>query len=180
MSRGMNRIWKSLLADRRKASAVVVLLAIGLLLWGRLMLKQVPRTATADPEPEAAMVEGLGEVDPAPLLPVVELPATSGAPSRDLFAFDPSLFIPVEQTDLSGDPAKSASTVSDDTSVERMVHEASKELRLQSTLFGESPRAMVNGRLLELGDEIAGFELVHVGERSAVLEKQGYRIRLEM
>lgn len=38
-----------LTADRRKFGAFLTLVALGLLLWGRLLLHNVPRTATAEP-----------------------------------------------------------------------------------------------------------------------------------
>ena len=42
--------WRAqLLAQKKKAALVFTMAALTLLLWGRLLLKEVPRTATARP-----------------------------------------------------------------------------------------------------------------------------------
>jgi hypothetical protein len=42
----------------RKVAAGVVVLAVGLLFWGRLMIQNVPRTAVADPERHTEAANG--------------------------------------------------------------------------------------------------------------------------
>ena len=44
----LRQAWRQLTADKKKLGLMVGLMAVGLLLWGRLMLKQVPQVATAD------------------------------------------------------------------------------------------------------------------------------------
>ena len=63
MSKVLKQTFRALTADKKKLSIVVVLLAMLLLLWGRLLLKRVPRTAVAEPEtttsdvPERSLAE---------------------------------------------------------------------------------------------------------------------------
>lgn len=54
----MQTIWQHVqrnLTSPRKLGLLLVVLALGLLLWGRLLLKEIPRTATARPEPTATL-----------------------------------------------------------------------------------------------------------------------------
>jgi hypothetical protein len=54
MSVTLRRFWIRLTADRRRFGILCAALAIGLLLWGRLIIvSQPPRTAVADPVPES-------------------------------------------------------------------------------------------------------------------------------
>lgn len=48
------QLWKQIAASRTRLTLVVSVLAVGLLLWGRLiLLERVPRIATADPDAAA-------------------------------------------------------------------------------------------------------------------------------
>ena len=50
MSSAKLKAWyKALIADKKRLSMTLGLLAIGLLLWGRLLIKDLPKTAVADP-----------------------------------------------------------------------------------------------------------------------------------
>lgn len=48
---------KKLFNSPRKIAGLIVVLAMGLLLWGRLMIQNVPRTAVADPERQAELAK---------------------------------------------------------------------------------------------------------------------------
>lgn len=88
MNEHIKRIKTQLLADKKKLSIMTALLAVALLMWGRLLLQKVPRTATA--EPVAAVVTDATPVTVATssvLRPVVHLPQTQPL-QRDLFALD--------------------------------------------------------------------------------------------
>lgn len=185
------RIKRQLIADRKKVGAMLCLLSVALLLWGRLLLKDVPRTAVAQPGAAVAAM------DSAP-------PASSSAKSsadknarieivlpqfpmshRDLFAFDPDYF-PTVETPVGNTSVvdKSASKSTDDSfrqqQLELAVQAQAKSLTLQSTLLGDVSRAMINGNLLEAGQSIQGFVLKEVRSRAVVLEKDGVEVILEM
>lgn len=55
------------------------------------------------------------------------------------------------------------------------------KLTLQATLTGSSPAAYISGELIRPGQQIAGFELVSVSDRAAVLRRDGthYTIRMQ-
>jgi hypothetical protein len=55
-----------------------------------------------------------------------------------------------------------------------------KGLTLQSTLLGQPPRAIINGRLLVPGDRINGFTLRRITRREVILEMNGFEVRLGM
>lgn len=191
MNATIARFKRQLLADRRKLAAMTCLLAVALLLWGRLLLKDVPRTAVAKPgERVAASVEGGAAVAPVKAVadknarPVVTV-AMYPAPQRDLFAFDPRYFpmadVPQGNTSLVD---KSPDKLTDDSfkqqQLQLLVQSQAKALKLQSTLLGGTSRAMINGNLLEVGQTIQGFLLKEVRSRAVVIEKDGVEVMLEM
>ena len=59
MQEQLQRAWRQLTADKKKLGLMVGLMAVGLLLWGRLMLKQVPQVATATDGSSVAAVEAV-------------------------------------------------------------------------------------------------------------------------
>ncbi|MEM9883750.1 MAG: hypothetical protein AAF800_12620 [Planctomycetota bacterium] len=166
-------------ADGKRAAGAALLLAVGMLLWGRLLLKQVPQTASADDKPAWLVeVEADAEARQVEARPVVEADRP-GPPGRDPFLLDPRRYRRAlsEEEVVSG--AKLPGAMSDEA--KRMaVAEAAAELRLQSVTLGEVPAAFINGRLVRLGGTIEGFELLACDERSAVLTKHGVRVRLRI
>jgi hypothetical protein len=54
------------------------------------------------------------------------------------------------------------------------------QLRLQSTVMGGRPRALVNGQLLGEGDSIASFKVVRIESRKVLLEREGIRLEITM
>lgn len=53
-------------------------------------------------------------------------------------------------------------------------------LVLQTTVIGERPTALINGRIVRIGDTIAGFKVVDINSRSCQLERDGIRVALDM
>jgi len=58
LRRVIRRAAACLRVEPRRLSLGLTVAALGLLLWGRLLLKEVPKTATADPKAPAAAVAG--------------------------------------------------------------------------------------------------------------------------
>lgn len=166
--------------DRKKLGLVIALMAMGLLLWGRLMLKQVPRTAVAKP----AAVAAAGEGAPAAVAFAsrktvrVDLPDSL---SRDPFQIDPTGYPRVEKPEVIKVAEKSvAKPVDEKSDAAALVAKAAHGLSLQTTILGDAPRALINGQLLAPGDKIRGFELKRVMPREVILEMNGVELRLEM
>ena len=49
MNEQLQKLWVTLKADKKKLALMALLISFGLLLWGRLLLKQVPQSAIAEP-----------------------------------------------------------------------------------------------------------------------------------
>ncbi len=186
-------------SDRKKLFALLGLVAAGLLLWGRLLTQQVPRTVVAVPPAEGGEVaaqntaeeadgssgqiaDAQAAMKAAPRRPVaVNLPPKL---TRDLFAFDASGYartatITPDEPDirLSG---KSDEKPTDDRHQDVEVARAASGLVLQTTILGDQPRAMINGQVLRPGQKIKGFELKKVLPRQVMLEMNGIEVRLKM
>jgi hypothetical protein len=182
MNRHVTHLVKTLKSDRKKALLLGGMVAVGMLLWGRLLLKQVPRTATAVPDVAAEVsgsdldLEALAAVAEGRPVVRLELPT---APDRDLFEINPSHYNRTAASDNADLEPNNRPGVSDDQEQRQLARLASG-LRLQSVVLGTHPRAMINGRMLEVGQQIDGFTLLELDLRTAVLEIDGQRVRLRM
>lgn len=167
--------------DAKKAIVMGGLLVVGLLLWGRLLLKEVPQTAsaggamTALAEPQN---DGLSEVLDSDREQVeVALPVTV---KRDLFSFDANPYrrplVPQEEATGPNPGPEGA----DEASRLAAVKDAAGRLRLESVMMGGSPHALINGVAVAPGEQIEGFTLLRVSDRNVLLKKNGFVIRLKM
>jgi len=170
----MARTWRRVRSiERGKLLVMLGLLAVGLLLWGRLLMNDSPRQAEArDGEPLSFEIEP-SELAQEPIssdLPEVQV-VLPGELSRDLFSDN--------NTEEKADPTNSESTEkSESDSVDEESGAGLDQLDLQSVLRGSRPRAVINGRLVSEGEAIEGFTLKDVGDRHVVLEKGGRAYRL--
>lgn len=169
--------WDELRCDKRRAGLILGLLAVGMLLWGRLLLKEVPRTASADDTPAWLTEAATEKVKAEPVTPTLTLDRP-GKPG-DLFRLDLSRFPQIEENEKKLIEAKSGQEITEDI-LRMSVAKAAEGLRLQSVTQGEVPAAFINGQLIRVGGRIEGFTLLHCGERIATLEKQGIQVRLGM
>ena len=187
MKKKMNRMWRQVTADKKKFGILVTIFAVGLLLWGRLiLLEDVPKIATADPNAPAQNngqtpdPQGQATDDSAPLLP--PLPSVEVALSEDLtldlFTFRHNRYkpLPVKESD---DEGVQSTQLTDDERKRELVEKA-RSLRLQSVVQGESPAIVINGEVLRVGDSIEGFEIVAINNSSAKLTRDGLTFLLKM
>ncbi|MEM9753503.1 MAG: hypothetical protein AAF916_08970 [Planctomycetota bacterium] len=180
----MNQFIRDYLAELRrspiKTGAIGLLLACGLLLWGRLLLKEVPRTASAwDPlalqaEPDKGVSEAARRASNG-ALELKEPPPLA----RDLFGLDPNRYRRTSDSNLEISEAKPAAVATEDT-LRAAVVSAARQLRVTSVIEGEDPVAMINNRALRRGDTINGFTVLGFQGRSVVLEKDGVKVRLSL
>ena len=181
----LDRLIKQVTSDKKKLGVMICALAIGLLLWGRLLLQGVPRTATADEPKNQARAADNTERDGNQLAlslkdyPVIHVDLPS-SPGRDLFGLDPSRYRRTNGDGLNNNGPKSAQFTSDVDPKMAAVREEASELRLESVLTGTQPRAYINGHLLKPGDEYQGFTLLKVTDRHVLLTKYDLFIRLRM
>lgn len=186
--------------DRRKTAALALLTLVLVVVWGRVFLtsnESVVAQAPAElassiiaPQPAesvsaavtvAAMTVEPGTPDAVDLRPVARVLA------RDFFAGECGPASPTTRPAESSKfgilerirAAVHESRQERQRRCARIEAEASK-LVLQSTMVGAQELAVVSGRTLVIGDEVDGFRLVSVRDRSAVLEKDSHRVTLSM
>lgn len=180
MNRNLRRLIRVVTADKKKLSIMMALMAVGLLMWGRLLLKNVPRSAVADDKNPVAHSGAAGIGGPSVKRPrvVVDLPTQV---DRDLFAPHP-LLLPavIDRVVPAVGPEKSRPDSADGVDRAEVVRRASLGLQLQTTMLGDHPQALINGVLVSPGQKVQGFELIEVRPRGVVLEMAGIRLNLEM
>jgi hypothetical protein len=54
------------------------------------------------------------------------------------------------------------------------------KLRLESTMPGAQPRAMVNGELVGEGSVVAGFRVIKIEARRITIEREGIQLEIQM
>ena len=187
MNQKLNRAWRQVTADKKKFGILVTMMAVGLLLWGRLiLLEDVPKIATADPNavdqsddtaPGVGAQAGVGTGPVLPPLEEVQVTLSEDLP-LNLFAFRHNRYkpLPDEESGSNG----SQLTGSTDDERKRELVELARSLRLQSVIQGDSPAIVINGEVLRVGDSIEGFELVSFNERTAKLTREGLTFLLTM
>lgn len=177
------RMRRQLLADKKKFGALLGLFMVGLLLWGRLLIHNVPRTATAVPS-IAATAPGPDNAPPAAYTSTqrasVEVRLISVVP-RDVFAVNPALFPKLSGEENPSGPTKLIGDPADELEQQlRVLKAEAGALKLQSTILGVRPRAMINGTLVGPGESIAGFEVTEIRPRSVTVVKNGVTLEIEM
>ncbi len=54
------------------------------------------------------------------------------------------------------------------------------QLKLQSTMMGPMPKALVNGELVGEGDVVASFRVLKIEARRVIVEREGIRLEIQM
>jgi len=188
MSLDTSNIMRQLTADKKKLSVMLGLLAVGLLLWGRLLLKDVPKTATASP-PVAASAPASGGASPAragadqpedtryAMTVVMDIPSEL---PRDVFAMNTAGYRRVKTVATQKYEPKAPPQTTDMAFRRAQVREAALDLRLEGVIVGEQPAVIINGQLFQQGQTVEGFVIEKIGDRNVVLEMDGVLIRLSM
>ena len=57
---------------------------------------------------------------------------------------------------------------------------AAAQLKLQSTIMGPQPKALVNGELVGEGDVVAEFRVQKIEARRVIVEREGIRLEIQM
>ncbi len=186
MSQFTNKYLRQLTADKKKLCLMLGLLAVGLLLWGRLLIKDVPRTATAKPAVQAAATGPASEpftaqamgADTGPAVTVVvDLPRSL---TRDMFALDTSGYPQAKKGEDSSVPAKAPVETPDKAYRVAKATQAARGLTLEGVILSDDPSVIINGQLLQEGQQIDGLTVYRIENRKVVLEMDGVYIRLGM
>jgi hypothetical protein len=193
---------KAAKADPKKATALAVLITFMVFMWVRILggSSAGPATASAnvaDPQPPAAsdnsvrsnprlsaMYEALREWASRPVSPL----------SRNLFAVNYDFFPqdgsrPVVLRAPQGDGfwdrlAKSMTARADAKREQEVLREnlrlQAAQLKIQSTVMGVAPKALINGELVGEGDTVASFRISRIEARRVVVEREGIKLELRL
>jgi hypothetical protein len=63
--------------------------------------------------------------------------------------------------------------------IENLARQAS-QLRLQSTMMGASPKAVIDGDLVGEGDVVASFRVLKIEPRRIIIEREGIKLEIPM
>jgi hypothetical protein len=196
--------------DPKKAGVLSVLVLVMAGLWVKVLVHPAPKSAAAGTPAAAASRGQGGRATasaarrPAPADNTGRFPSAQRtswttvrlAPAgRNLFAIDYDRFeksgkstasgAPVQQTgDSAADLAKSGPSQAD-LNKERQILVANLQtqaagLKLQTTVMGPSPKALVNGTLVGEGDSVASFRVVKITPRGMVIEREGIKLEVQM
>jgi hypothetical protein len=180
--------------DPKKTTILAVLLIVGVVFGLRTINKQSPSSAEAGGLGDMAIFSG-ESASAGPVVPFRDF-ASSEEPkdlnlasmnlevTRDLFSFDASHFErivkddpvvdrPDETPDMQGPEVGESERIA-------AIHQLATELDLQSTMASDRPAAMINGKVLGVGDRINGFRIVQISTGQCVVEQDGVRISLQM
>jgi hypothetical protein len=192
--------------DPKKAGVLGVLALVMAGLWGKALVHPDPSPAAA--AAAAAAHASTGATSSAarssvptdnarrPVAPRTSWTTVKLAPAdRNLFLVDYDRFeksgkstasaAPAQQSaDSAAAPAKSGPTPAD-LNKERQILVANlqtqaAQLKLQTTVMGPSPKALVNGTLVGEGDTVASFRVVKITPRGMVIEREGIKLEVQM
>jgi hypothetical protein len=184
------QVRQALARDPKRTAIMTGLGLVMLALWGRMLLSG-PASATASLIRRSVLSVGESinpSRSPTVSTPVLEWLGKPKEPvSRNLFAMHLDYYAKaIEQkpaTDLATDPV-SLSDESDEQRerqilIENLQTQASK-LKLQSTMMGGTPQALINGQLVKTGDVIAGFTVDKIQARCVQIQQDGISLQIEM
>jgi hypothetical protein len=190
-------MFRQVKAEPKKAAALVLLVAVLVAMWVKIFLFGDPRQVAAGPITGATSridgshisIQPLSGVNRA-FLDWIRRPITGT--KRNLFAIKLDYF-PVDGSRpmFSGDDtdgfwdqlAKSLAAKADQEKTrgilrDNVVRQASR-LDLQSTgMFNGSPKAMVNGTIVQEGDTIDDFKIIKIESKRIVVEKEATQVEV--
>ena len=175
----LDRLIATLTADKKKLMMMLALVMVGLLLWGRLLLKPVPRSAIADPDPKITDVgDGPSNNQSRPHVdrPTVFVDLSDHA-VRDIFAMDSSFYERIQSDTENTGPEKSDPGNADNTEDPDRPQLGLDELTLDA-LMGNV--VVINGQVVKPGRKIGGWELIKIGHRHVVLQWKDEQVELKM
>ena len=190
---------KAAKSDPKKAAALIALIALLAFMWIRILgsgpssasARYVSPTLPTDnglhpgagPKPNA-MHEAIKEWASRPISPL----------NRNLFAINYEFFpqdgtrVPVlraPQGDGFWDRlAKSMTARADAKKEQEVLREnlrlQAAQLKVQSTVMGAQPKALINGDLVGEGDVVASFRISKIEARRVVVEREGIKLELRL
>ena len=177
--------------DPKRNGLLAGLGIIMLVLWGRLLLNG-PASATA-----SLIRRSVAAISEPPIPtshastsnPVLDwLGKPRGIVDRNLFAIHLDYYARADDRKSiadGNDDATTTPTAEADQKREQQIllenlQTQAAKLKLQTTLMGDTPRAMVNGQLVQAGDAVEGFKVVKIEARQIVVQQDGVTLEISM
>lgn len=170
MNKKLNRLWRQVTADKKRFGIMLALVAVGLLLWGRLiLLEEVPRVATADPD--------ANEADTTPPPPAARALPTVAVDLPDALALNPFALrpdrykpLPVEET--GEEPVQPDLAYADELDRREALLDEARGMVLQGVIQASTPFAVIDGVRVYVGDTVAGFIVIELDPRERKVKLQ--------
>jgi hypothetical protein len=184
------RAMLALKRDPKKTSLMLGLLAVMVMLLVRAG-SNGPAAATASFIRRQVSAMGTDPPAAAPR-PLVSSPVLTWisqprrAVERNLFAVRTEFYARAGngESESSEDPAKSDGEGADQNREKQILMEnlqtQAGKLKLQTTMMGRVPTALVNGELVKEGDTISGFKVVKIEPRRMTIEQEKVTLEIEM
>ena len=197
----IDRVIVELAADKKKAAILGTLALLALVMGGRLVLKSSgpsdagaavgtssPGSSSPSGSPTRRLGKGLSMSGPgAPgekdqrLTSWRSQRSEDGNTLRDLFVTDLKSYVRIEPELVKKEPTtKPDQAMIDMVEVARAVRAQAEGLVLQSTMIGSNSSAVINGRVLRVGEYIEGFQIVAIHPPSCDVKKKGVEVSLGM
>jgi hypothetical protein len=201
------RLTKTLAADPKKSGALAILAVLLLVIGGRQFLGSghpEPAGASMTPTPQSKIAGGrsgksaqgafssqrASGVSPAMLkwstAPLPPLSRNLFAVRIEYFPFDGSRTVQSGPADegfwsrLEKSMALQADQRDKQENLRANFKTLAAKLRLESTMPGAQPRAMVNGELVGEGSVVAGFRVIKIDARRITIEREGIQLEIQM
>jgi len=179
-----------------KKAALTGGIAVALVIAGvRAFVGLLPSAAPASPLPSPPQAMELVDAEPRESQAASALQQWLRAPvaplSRNVFAVRPEYFrsagAAATQSSTDGgfweELAKSFKPQADEQSKRRQALDQvmleAADLKLESTLMGPAPTALVNGKLVKEGDVVALFRVVRIEARGIIVEQKGIKLEIQ-
>jgi hypothetical protein len=197
------RLTAGLRKEAKKAAALTFLLSVLAILWVRMAMKNgdTPQVANASSSRALSVPDPVSHSGEAAAAFKNWLNAPLVLINRNLFSVNLDHF-PQESRNASqqanngagfwGELAKSVSAKADVTKerqilLENLQQQAS-QLRLETTMMGTRPKAVVNGGLVGIGDVVASgtgearttFRVLKIEARRIIIEREGVKLEIPM
>jgi hypothetical protein len=180
MKRFANQLVLELKRDKKRAAILAVLAVAAAIAFGRLLLKKAgpsaaQATATVEAAPGTAARDRLGQAKADESAHDDYLTRIDTTIKRDIFVPPDRYFPPVGTMKkvleaVNGGRATNKETAWKDAA----------SMTLESTILSSTPKAIVDGQVVQVGDVMKGFRVVAIGPRSVTLERNGTTVTLEM
>ncbi len=174
--KGANRVFSRLAAEKKKSIVALCLIALMGFMWVRVLVRKTPKSAKA-----AVGQEEVKSNTSELKISFIELPKVAGrndALTRDFFAANDW------QSFMSGGEVNVVSRGGD----EEMVKLIAEKLNLEAIVLGKNPQAIINDKLVSVGDKLLvvdgvdtyEFEVVGIEEKTVFIRCGEMEITLEL